>query len=107
MESGTGSIWILLTTHVTCIEDISQKREFIYLRVYLNNGRKMLFPCENIVSLISYNTELIQKFYFTDGPFISDKRINNQHFLFKLSLDPTQTKQYIAVDFLVFNVRCN
>ncbi|XP_037044700.1 calpain-7-like [Bradysia coprophila] len=74
--SGTGSVWILLTTHVTCSEDICQKREFLRLLVYLNNGRKVIFPRD----------------YFTD-----EKRINNQHFLAKLRLDANQAKKYTLV----------
>lgn len=48
VQPGTGSIWVLLTTHITCLEDISQKREFIRLLVYLNNGKKVMFKRENL-----------------------------------------------------------
>ncbi len=72
VQSGIGSVWILLTTHVTCSEDIAQKREFVRLQAYLNNGRKVLLPVEY---------------------FIGERFINNQHFLAKIRLDPSERKR--------------
>lgn len=44
--AGRGSIWVLLTRHITSIEDFRENKEYITLLVYQNNGKRVYYPCK-------------------------------------------------------------
>lgn len=46
MAAGQGSVWVLLTRHITTIEDFRENREYITLLVYQNNGKRIYYPCK-------------------------------------------------------------
>lgn len=47
--AGHGSVWVLLTRHITSIEDFRENHEYITLMVYQNGGKRIYYPCRCIV----------------------------------------------------------
>lgn len=76
--AGQGSIWVLLTRHITSIEDFRENKEYITLLVYQNNGKRVYYP-------------------YDPKPYIDGVRINSPHYLCKIRMDPTQPKKYTLV----------
>ncbi|XP_050298407.1 calpain-7-like [Anthonomus grandis grandis] len=73
----TGAVWILLSRHITDIEDFRNNKEFITVFVY-KGGRKVYFP-------------------YDPSPFIDGVKINSPHYLCKIILGPTSAKDYTIV----------
>lgn len=48
---GCGSVWVLLTRHITSIDDFRNNREYISIVAYENGGRKVFYPCKLTMSL--------------------------------------------------------
>ncbi|GAB0097193.1 calpain-7 [Sergentomyia squamirostris] len=73
IDPGSASVWILLTRHITAIEDFRQNKEYIALVAYENNGRKVYYP-------------------YDPKPFHEGVRINSPHYLCKIRQDPQRTR---------------
>lgn len=78
VPAGVGSIWILLTRHITTIEDFRENKEYITVLVYKTKGNRIYYPYE-------------------PEPFIDGVRINSPHYLCKIRLDPTAPRKYTLV----------
>ena len=46
VSAGRGSVWVLLTRHITSIDDFRDNKEYITLLVYQNDGKRIYYPCE-------------------------------------------------------------
>lgn len=79
VPAGRGSIYVLLTRHITTIEDFRENREYITLLVYNhNNGKRVYYPHD-------------------PSPYIDGVRINSPHYLCKIRLDPASSRNYTLV----------
>jgi len=54
----SGAVWILLTRHITELQDFKENREYITVLVYQNNGKRIYYPSKSF--LYFYST--IKKF---------------------------------------------
>lgn len=79
VPAGRGSIYVLLTRHITTIEDFRENKEYISLLVYNHkNGKRVYYPHD-------------------PAPFLDSIRINSPHYLCKIRLDPSQDRKYTLV----------
>jgi len=62
-----GAVWILLSRHITDIQDFRNNKEYITLLVYKNNGQRVFYP-------------------FDPPPYIDGIRINSPQYLTKMVL---------------------
>lgn len=61
---GNGSVWVLLTRHITNIDDFRNNREYISIVAYENGGRKVYYPCERTSNYNAQQAYLINKKFF-------------------------------------------
>lgn len=79
VPAGRGSIYVLLTRHITTIEDFRENKEYITLLVYNHkNGKRVYYPHD-------------------PAPFLDGIRINSPHYLCKIRLDPAAARKYTLV----------
>ena len=62
-----GAVWLLLSRHITDIEDFRNNKEYITLLVYKNDGQRVYYP-------------------YDPPPYIDGVRINSPHYLTKVIL---------------------
>ena len=76
--NGTAVVWVLLTRHITEIEDFKENREYITVLVYDTDGKRVFYPY--------------------DPPPIKDGvRINSPHYLCKITVPCSGVKRYTLV----------
>ncbi|XP_004925190.1 calpain-7 [Bombyx mori] len=75
---GKGVVWLLLTRHITNIDDFRDNKEYIALLVYKNEGKHVYYP---------YDPE----------PYIDGVRINSPHYLCKIIVGEGSTDLYTLV----------
>ena len=63
--SNGGAVWLLLSRHITDIEDFRNNKEYITLLVYKNDGQRVYYP-------------------YDPPPYIDGVRINSPHYLAKV-----------------------
>ncbi|CAH0398502.1 unnamed protein product [Chilo suppressalis] len=75
---GKGAVWLLLTRHITQIDDFRDNKEYITLLVYKNDGKRVYYPYE-------------------PAPYIDGVRINSPHYLCKVIVGESSTDRYTLV----------
>ncbi|KAI5744303.1 hypothetical protein M8J76_001054 [Diaphorina citri] len=75
---GVGAVWILLTRHITQLEDFKQNREYITVLVYKNEGKRVYYP-------------------YDPPPYLDGVRINSPHYLCKIILNENSSRKYTLV----------
>jgi len=76
--SSGGAVWLLLSRHITDIDDFRNNKEYITLVIYKNDGKRVYYP-------------------FDPPPFIDGVRINSPHYLTKIHLKPGDARRYTLV----------
>ncbi|XP_015371723.1 PREDICTED: calpain-7-like isoform X3 [Diuraphis noxia] len=74
----SGAVWILLTRHITELQDFKENREYISVLVYKNNGKRVHYPND-------------------PEPYISGTRINSPHYLCKIVINDKTPSKYTLV----------
>ncbi|XP_072948969.1 calpain-7-like isoform X2 [Epargyreus clarus] len=75
---GKGAVWLLLTRHITQIDDFRDNKEYITLLVYKNQGRRVYYPHD-------------------PPPYIDGIRINSPHYLCKIIVGENSCDRYTLV----------
>lgn len=44
VEANMGAVWVLLTRHITEIDDFRENKEYITVLVYKNDGNRVYYP---------------------------------------------------------------
>lgn len=74
----SGSVWVLLSRHITNVDDFKDNHEFITVLVYKTNGNKVYYPND-------------------PPPYIDGIRINSPHYLCKILLNESSNRTYTLV----------
>ncbi|GBP71678.1 Calpain-7 [Eumeta japonica] len=79
-EGGPGGadVWLLLTRHITQIQDFRDNKEYITLLVYKNDGRRVYYP-------------------YDPPPYIDGVRINSPHYLCKIRVGAARERYTLIV----------
>jgi len=77
-STGSSAVWVLLSRHITDIEDFRENREYITVLVYKNEGKRVYYPSD-------------------PAPFIDGVRINSPHYLCKILQSSAGTHRYTLV----------
>ncbi|XP_073955964.1 calpain-7-like [Choristoneura fumiferana] len=75
---GRGAVWLLLTRHITQIDDFRDNKEYITLLVYKNNGKRVYYP-------------------YDPAPYLDGVRINSPHYLCKVVVGAESADRYTLV----------
>lgn len=79
LPAGRGSVYVLLSRHITSIEDFRENKEYITLLVYNHkSGKRVYYPHD-------------------PAPFLDGIRINSPHYLCKIRLDPASARKYTLI----------
>ncbi|KAF5270607.1 hypothetical protein FQA39_LY01345 [Lamprigera yunnana] len=74
----SGAVWILLTRHITDIDDFRENHEYITVLVYKGNGKRVYYPND-------------------PPPYLDGVRINSPHYLCKIVLSQDSSRHYTLV----------
>ncbi|KAG8229479.1 hypothetical protein J437_LFUL010053 [Ladona fulva] len=74
----SAAVWILLTRHITLIEDFKENQEYITVLVYKTDGKRVYYPND-------------------PPPHIDGVRINSPHYLCKIILNEKSSRRYTLV----------
>jgi len=77
-QSATGAVWVLLSRHITDIDDFKNNKEYITLLVYNQGGKKVYYP-------------------YDPPPIIDGVRINSPHYLCKIEVGPKTPRKMTLV----------
>ncbi|XP_046445649.1 calpain-7-like isoform X2 [Daphnia pulex] len=75
---GSAAVWILLSRHITDIDDFRENKEYITVLVYKNKGKRVYYPAD-------------------PPPYIDGIRINSPHYLCKLLHTQAGVERYTLV----------
>ncbi|XP_075230282.1 calpain-7-like [Lycorma delicatula] len=78
VKSNVGAVWILLTRHITLIDDFRENTEYITVLVYKNEGKRVYYPND-------------------PPPYIDGIRINSPHYLCKIILNENSPRKFTLV----------
>ncbi|EFA09011.1 calpain-7 [Tribolium castaneum] len=78
VSSNAGAVWLLLTRHITDIDDFRENQEYITVLVYKNDGKRVYYP-------------------YDPPPYIDGVKINSPHYLCKIILSPGSSTKYTIV----------
>ncbi|XP_073970790.1 calpain-7-like isoform X1 [Rhodnius prolixus] len=78
VDRSGSTVWILLTRHITDIEDFKYNKEYITVYVYATNGRRVYYPRD-------------------PSPLIEGVKINSPHYLTKIKFNETPEKDFTLV----------
>ena len=114
-ERGSGAIWVLLSRHITEIDDFKDNKEYITLLVYKKDGQKVYYPYGPGRHILKFSINILNpfmkvfmfrspvlilpSFYFILlDPLIDGVRINSPHYLCKIPVsDQTPRKLTLVV----------
>ncbi|XP_071446361.1 calpain-7-like [Hetaerina americana] len=77
-SASSAAVWILLTRHITLLEDFKENQEYITVLVYKTEGKRVYYPGD-------------------PPPFIDGIRINSPHYLCKIVLNEKSSRRYTLV----------
>ncbi|XP_039286093.1 calpain-7 [Nilaparvata lugens] len=78
VNSNVGAVWVLLTRHITDINDFRENTEYITVLVYKNDGKRVYYPND-------------------PPPYIDGVRLNSPHYLCKIIQKEGSPRRYTLV----------
>ena len=78
LGTGSGALWILLSRHITDIDDFKNNKEYITVLVYKNDGKKVYYPMDPV-------------------PYIDGVRINSPQYLCQTVINASSPRKFTLV----------